>query len=214
LTRNLAATIATVALTVLSLAFASASFAEDNARGKVLFDLCKQCHGPAGGGMTLSLAPAIAGMDEWYVDRQLKNFKSGIRGLHADDLGGLRMYPMSQWLKTDEDIAAVSNYVANLTRVSPAATIEGGDAAKGAAAYGLCATCHGKEGEGVQLMNGPPLRGVSDWYLKTTLEKFKAGTRGANSKNPNEMMMRGMAMSLADEQAIKNVIAHIMTFNK
>ncbi|MFT5696654.1 MAG: mono/diheme cytochrome c family protein, partial [Myxococcota bacterium] len=90
LTRNLAATIATVALTVLSLAFASASFAEDNARGKVLFDLCKQCHGPAGGGMTLSLAPAIAGMDEWYVDRQLKNFKSGIRGLHADDLGGLR----------------------------------------------------------------------------------------------------------------------------
>jgi hypothetical protein len=28
------------------------------------------------------------------------------------------------------------------------------------------------------------------------------------------MMMRGMAMSLTDEQAMKNVIAHIMTLNK
>ena len=70
------------------------------------------------------------------------------------------------------------------------------------------------KGEGNQVMNGPPLAGMNDWYLMTTLQKFKDGVRGGNSANPTEMMMRGMAMSLADEQAMKNVIAHIMTLNK
>jgi len=200
-----------VAWTVLAVTTASA---EDNARGEVLFDLCKQCHGPEGGGMELSLAPAIAGLDQWYVESQLMKFRDGVRGMHHADLGGLRMYPMSLWLQEDEDLKAVSSYVANLPRVSPPTTIEGGDAAAGAAGYALCASCHGKEGEGNQTMNSPPLRGMSDWYLMTSLQKFKDGVRGANPKNPNEMMMRGMAMSLVDEQAMKNVVAHIMTMNK
>jgi cytochrome c553 len=163
--------------------------------------------------MQLSLAPAIAGLDEWYVQTQLEKFKAGVRGLHAQDVGGLRMYPMSQWLRNAEDITAVAAYVSGMPRTSLASTIEGGDAHKGATAYALCAACHGKEGEGNQTMNSPPLRGMSDWYLLTTMLKFKDGVRGSNAKNPTEMMMRGMALSLADEQAIKDVIAHIMTFN-
>ena len=213
MTRKLAATIAMVACTVLLLT-APAVHAEDDARGELLFDLCKQCHGPAGEGMALSLAPAIAGLDLWYVEMQLTKFKQGVRGLHADDLGGLRMYPMSQWLENEEDITAVSTYIANLPKASPHSTIEGGDAKAGATAYTLCAACHGAKGEGNQVMNGPPLAGMNDWYLMTTLQKFKDGVRGGNSANPTEMMMRGMAMSLADEQAMKNVIAHIMTLNK
>lgn len=209
--RKLAATIAMVALTVLTLTLAGPTFAEGNARGEVLFDLCKQCHGDVGEGMELSLAPAIAGLDQWYVDSQLKKFKEGVRGLHADDLGGLRMYPMSQWLVNDADVEAVAEYVASLPRVSPAATVEGGDAAAGETSYALCAACHGKDGEGNQTMNAPPLRGMSDWYLMTTLQKFKDGVRGSNSKNPNEMMMRGMALSLTDEAKVKDVVAHIMT---
>ena len=98
MTRKLAATIAMVAWTVLAVTTASA---EDNARGEVLFDLCKQCHGPEGGGMELSLAPAIAGLDQWYVESQLMKFRDGVRGMHHADLGGLRMYPMSLWLQED-----------------------------------------------------------------------------------------------------------------
>ena len=183
-------------------------------RGQVLYDLCKQCHGPDGGGMQLSLAPAIAGLDAWYVEAQLKMFKAGGRGLHADDLGGLRMYPMSLWLNSDEDISQVAAYVAGLPKVTQEPTIEGGDAAKGATAYTLCATCHGASGEGNKAMMSPPLAGMSDWYLITTLEKFKSGVRGTNPKNPMEMTMRGMSLSLADEQAVKDVVAHIMTFSK
>lgn len=213
MTRKLAATIAMVACTVLSVTALDAH-AEGNARGEILFDLCQQCHGADGEGMELSLAPSIAGLDKWYVESQLTKFKQGVRGLHAGDVGGLRMYPMSQWLENEQDIAAISDYVANLPRTEPHATVEGGDAAAGATAYKLCASCHGPEGEGNQTMNSPPLRGMSDWYLMTTLQKFKAGVRGANAKNPNEMMMRGMAMSLVDEQAMKNVVAHIMTLSK
>jgi len=220
LTRKVAATIASVACTALIVALAGLSLAEnggsssdgsDNGRGEVLFALCQQCHGSDGGGMELSLAPAIAGLDQWYVQAQLEKFKAGLRGLHAQDVGGLRMYPMSQWLANAEDIAAVSQYVSGLPRLSIESTLEGGDAQKGATSYVLCANCHGKEGEGNQQMNSPPLRNMSDWYLMTTMQKFKDGVRGSNVKNPTEMMMRGMALSLADEQAVKDVIAHIMT---
>ena len=38
--------------------------------------------------MPLSLAPTIAGLDQWYVEAQLKNYKSGLRGLHAEDTAG------------------------------------------------------------------------------------------------------------------------------
>jgi cytochrome c553 len=224
LNKKFAATLATVAWTLLTVALtaltlgvskaADAANDDDGTRGEVLFELCRQCHGAEGEGMELSLAPAIAGLDEWYVESQLTKFKQGVRGLHAQDLGGLRMYPMSQWLANEDDIRAVSSYIAGLARVAPATTLQGGDAHKGEAAYALCAACHGKEGEGIKTMNSPPLRGMSDWYLMTTLQKFKDGVRGGNAKNPNEMMMRGMALSLTDEQAMKDVIAHIMTLNK
>jgi cytochrome c oxidase subunit 2 len=213
LTRKVAATIASVAFAALIVALASPSLAESNQRGEDLFGLCQQCHGPEGAGMQLSLAPAIAGLDQWYVQVQLEKFKSGARGLHAQDLGGLRMYPMSQWLENTEDIAAVSEYVAALPVAELESTLEGGDAHKGETAYALCAACHGKVGEGNKTMNSPPLRGMSDWYLLTTIQKFKDGVRGTNSKNPTEMMMRGMALSLADDQAMKDVVAYIMTLN-
>ena len=89
----------------LTLCGAAAS-AENNERGRVLYGLCVHCHGEQGGGNALALAPAIAGLGEWYVKGQLEKFRSGIRGLHADDIAGLRMYPMSQMLGKDEDLAA------------------------------------------------------------------------------------------------------------
>ena len=60
-------------------------------------------------------------------------------------------------------------------------------------------------------MNAPRLAGTSDWYLLSSLQKYKAGTRGSNPANANAMLMRGMALSLTDEAAMKDVIAHIKT---
>lgn len=216
MTGKYVAMLAWIALTmaIAGPALAENAGAENAGRGEALYDLCKQCHGADGGGMELALAPAIAGLDEWYVEAQLKAFKSGARGLHHLDVAGRRMYPMSLWLTTDEDIAAVAGYVAGMPGSYPETTLEGGDPAKGAASYTICASCHGAAGEGNKVMNAPPLASMSDWYLQTSLQKYKAGIRGGNPKNPNAMLMRGMSMTLVDEQAIKDVIAHIMTLRK
>jgi cytochrome c oxidase subunit 2 len=190
-------------------AMPAAAIADDNERGRVLFDLCKQCHGEDGQGMQMALAPAIAGLDQWYVEAQLNNFKKGARGMHPDDVGGMRMYPMSLWLRTDEDVKAVASYIASLPATKPAPVVEGGDAAKGKEHYKVCSACHGPDGKGNQSMNAPSLVGASDWYLETQLMNFRAGIRGGNMNNPNSMMMRGMSMSLPDDQAVKDVVAHI-----
>ena len=144
---------------------AGQAFAEDAAvlaRGQQLFELCAQCHAGNGGGNSKFLAPAIAGMPAWYVEMQLKNFKSGIRGLHAEDTGGLRMYPMSQWLRTEADQKAVSVYVAALPETDPTGELDGeGDASRGAGYYAVCSACHGAAGEGNQGMGAPPLEAVA-----------------------------------------------------
>ena len=62
-------------------------------------------------------------------------------------------------------------------------------------------------------MNAPRVAHMNDWYLRSQIERFKAGIRGGNPKNTNAVMMRGMALSLADDQAIKDVVAHIMSMN-
>lgn len=185
----------------------------DNERGAALFDLCTQCHGEQGQGKELYLAPAIAGMGEWYVTSQLQMFRSGARGLHHADVGGMRMVPMSRYLTNDADVKAVAAHVASLPKTTPAVAVYGGDAAKGQAAYALCAACHGADGKGNQQMNAPRLAGTSDWYLLKALQKYKDGTRGSNPANATAMLMRGMAMSLADEQAMKDIVAHINTLS-
>ena len=59
-------------------------------------------------------------------------------------------------------------------------------------------------------MGSPPIAGQADWYLLSSLKKLKAGTRGSY---PNAVVMRGMAGTLADEQAMKDVIAYVMSLS-
>ena len=66
-------------------------------RGAALYGKCVNCHGENGHGKTLALAPAIAGLPQWY-ERQLYNFKFGIRG-YDTDLEGHRMRPMARMLR-------------------------------------------------------------------------------------------------------------------
>lgn len=190
---------------------AQAPTAEQLSRGEDLFHLCAQCHGPAGGGDRLALAPSIAGLDAWYVEAQLTKFREGSRASHFDDLAGMRMRGMARWLKTPEDVKAASAYVASLPKVRPAPTVTGGDATRGAALYATCAACHGQEGEGVQAIGGPALNHASDWYLLTQIKNYQQGIRGSDPRDIQGSAMRPMAMTLPDEQAVKDVLAHIAT---
>lgn len=206
-----------VSLSVIALAIAMATpqavAADDLARGRQLYDLCAQCHGEDGDGAQLYLAPAIAGLDDWYVKSQLLVFQSGARGTNWQDVGGLRMHPMSRWLRSDADVAAVSAYVATLPKVNPVPVVEGGNVEAGKTLFATCAACHGAAGEGDEAKNSPPLAHMSDWYLVSALEKYKAGIRGSNPQNTNAVLMRGMSNILVNDQAIKDVVAYITTLN-
>ncbi len=199
----------------LSIAFimggAGGTRAED--RGEVYYDVCQQCHGTDGGGNQLFLAPAIAGMQEWYVAAQLRKFRRRIRGAHFDDVAGLRMGPMARTLPDDEAVDQVAAYVAALPSTQPKPVLHGGDPAKGQQLYTLCATCHGTKGEGLQALNGPRLTHTNDWYLADQMYKFQTGIRGGNPNDVTGILMRPMSLGL-DDQGVKDVIAYILTLSE
>ena len=202
-----------LACVVLGALLASGAQAQDLARGEQLFSLCAHCHGDQGQGSAMALAPSIGGLEKWYIVKQLQNFKDGVRAVHFDDLAGMRMRPMARWLKTPEDVDAVASYVSTLPPVPIEITLVGGDPARGAQLYATCAGCHGPQGEGVEPVGAPSLRHTSDWYQRTQIRNFQQGIRGADPRDPGGAAMRGMSMLLADDQAIKDVLAHIATLS-
>jgi cytochrome c oxidase subunit 2 len=64
------------------------------------------------------------------------------------------------------------------------------------------------------LLNAPPIARADDWYILSSLKKFKGGIRGSNPKDITGAQMIGMAGTLPDEQAMLDVIAHIKTLSK
>lgn len=187
--------------------------ADDLERGEALYKLCAQCHGPAGAGNPSIAAPPIAGLPAWYVESTVTKFRTGVRGKHPDDMAGLRMRPMARTLRSEEDVAAVAAYVGSLPPTDPEATLEGGDAARGKVLYTPCTACHGPAGAGNQALFAPSLQHTADWYMLSQLQKFKSGLRGTNPDDTTGKLMRPMSLTLVDEQAMKDVVAYILTLN-
>jgi cytochrome c oxidase subunit 2 len=92
-----------------------------------------------------------------------------------------------------------------------AVAVHAADAAAGKSAYSVCSTCHAANGGGNQSLNAPRLTGQLDWYLKRQLQAFKDGIRGTAAGDIYGAQMRPMAMTLANEAAIDNVVAYIGT---
>ena len=87
-----------------------------------------------------------------------------------------------------------------------------GNAQVGAAQYAVCAACHGQQGEGMQALRAPKIAGQEPWYIRRQIASYKAGLRGAHEDDQWGRTMAPMAMTLADDAAVENVIAHIQTF--
>ena len=189
---------------------ASVSVTSSTENGKTLYGVCASCHGADGGGNKALNAPRISGQKAWYIARQLTNFKSGIRGSHEKDIYGQQMRPMSMTLANDQMVADVSAYVSTLKSLASPPTIKG-DATAGKAAYAICASCHGANGEGNKALNAPAIAGQNDWYIVRQLYNFKNGIRGVDPKDSYGQQMRPMAMTLPDDKAINNIAAYIST---
>lgn len=199
-------------LAVLAAGGLAAPAGAQSDRGAQIFQFCAQCHGADATGNEQFLAPNLTGLPEWYLLAQLENFRAGLRGMHPDDVSGLRMMPMARIFRgetAETDMQAVVAHIAALPEKTPAPALSGGDAARGAQLYQVCAACHGPDGQGMQALNAPPLTQESDWYLLSSLQRYKEGIRSNDPRNANAQIMKGMAATLADEQAMKDVIAYI-----
>lgn len=96
---------------LMALPVATARAEGDADRGEKLFQICSTCHGEDARGKVDNQAPQLAGQHSWYLIRQLKNFKAGIRGSDPKDQYGAMMRPMAATLQTDQDIEDVVAYI-------------------------------------------------------------------------------------------------------
>ncbi|MBD2857859.1 c-type cytochrome [Spongiibacter sp. KMU-158] len=67
-------------------------------------NLCGACHGPEAEGNELLSAPALAGVDDWYLLRQFKHFENGLRGADESEKYAYQMGLMGKVLP-DADVA-------------------------------------------------------------------------------------------------------------
>lgn len=193
--------------------YSSAYAGGDATVGKALFAPCTACHGQNAEGNPALKAPVLAGQEDWYLSRQLNYFKTGLRGADERDTFGLQMRPMAMILATDQAVEDVVAYIQTLPPAHASPTLDG-DPQKGQTLYQLCATCHGQQAEGNPAYQAPRLAHQHDGYLLTQLKHFKAGIRGKAPNDTFGMQMQAVTMTLADEQAMKHVIAYIKTLDQ
>ena len=82
--------------------------------GRALYATCAACHGADGNGLEALGGPALTVTNDWYLVRQLQNFKAGIRGSHPDDTFGAQMRAAAQVLSDDDAIRDVVAYINSL----------------------------------------------------------------------------------------------------
>ena len=188
----------------------AAQAAGDATAGKSLYAVCTACHGLQAEGNRALNAPKLSGQGDWYLKRQLKNYKQGARGTHDKDVFGKMMAPMAATLVDDAAIDNVVAYIGTLPDKPAPATVAG-SANKGQRHFVTCGACHGPGGRGVQAMNAPALAGMSDWYLVTQLKNFKQGIRGTHAKDMYGPQMASLAGMLTNDQVIDDLVAYIDT---
>jgi cytochrome c oxidase subunit 2 len=189
----------------------SANVAVDTVAGAALYSTCAACHGASGEGNLALNAPKLAGQQGWYLQRQLKNFKQGVRGTHQNDTYGAQMVPFAGMLADEAAVRNLVAYIETMPDTRPAPTMTAGNAAHGAVIYRTCAACHGESGQGLQAMEAPRLAQMSDWYLARQLKNFKEGVRGSHHQDFYGSQMVLITGAVADSGAISDLVSHINT---
>ncbi|MFN4292486.1 MAG: c-type cytochrome [Permianibacter sp.] len=182
---------------------ASTAQAGDAAAGKAKSAVCAACHGADGNSAT-PMWPKLAGQNEAYLLKQLKEFKKGMETQGAQGRYEPSMSPMAAPL-SETDMADLAAYFAS-QKVQYAGVkkeylevgqklYRGGDMARGVPA---CTACHGPDGKGMGSAQFPAVGGQQIDYTINQLKAFRAGQR----KNDPNGMMRGAAKNLTDEQIV------------
>ena len=86
----------------------------DAGKGRANYSTCAACHGVRGEGNIALGSPALTGLNDWYLVRQLKNFRDGARGGQPGDTYGMQMRASAGLLSDDQAINDVVKYILTL----------------------------------------------------------------------------------------------------
>ena len=199
---------------LVALSSVSAVQAADANAGKEKSATCSACHGPTGVSAS-PMFPNLAGQNDAYIIKQLKDFKSGARtdammapmaaNLSEADMADLAAHfsglpsaneqaAASASAGSSSDAAPASAPAAGNVEIvasTPASAIYAGNVAAGKDKALVCAACHGADGNSLVPMY-PSLAGQSANYIAKQLADFKSGNR----KDP---VMAGMVAALSKE---------------
>tara|TARA_R110002072_G_scaffold269868_3_gene429526 strand:+ start:71822 stop:73186 length:1365 start_codon:yes stop_codon:yes gene_type:complete len=185
--------------------------ATDLAAGQQSYAVCASCHGQNGEGNRAMNAPKLAGLQPWYIDRQLRYYQQGVRGANPDDSFGQMMAPMANMVNSDAGRRNVAAYISGLPQ-SPPATSVSGDTERGMRIYKAnCAACHGDDGKGSWATDAPALAGMDDWYLAVQLNNYRNGVRGTHRGDDYGYQMTSMVKAMRTQQQQDDVISYINT---
>lgn len=180
--------------------------AGDAAAGQAKTAVCAACHG-ADGNSAIPNFPKLAGQNEKYLVKQMKDIKAGARPV-------VEMTGLLDNL-SDQDLENIAAYFAKQNvQIGHAAAdqVEAGEkiyragiAGKGVAA---CTACHSPNGTGTNSAAFPAVGGQHAAYVEKQLKMF----RNADRNNDPNSMMRDIAAKLSDAE-IKAVSSYIQGLN-
>ena len=176
------------------------------------YSYCTVCHGSKLAGNQAIAAPALAGIEPWYLTGQIKSFRDHQRGENSVlDPAGAEMGTVARELG-DERIDAIQRYINRLSGESkgePRPVSVTGNAANGQRLYAAhCVACHGAHAEGNVALHAPSLARLNDWYIVASFRKFQSGGRGTSADQ-----MRQIAAALPNEFPINDVSSYLMTLH-
>ena len=86
----------------------------DASRGEQLYATCAVCHGANGEGNEALGSPGLADRSDWYLAKQIRNYRSGVRGSNPADTYGIQMRAAASVLPDDDAVNDIVAYLNTL----------------------------------------------------------------------------------------------------
>jgi cytochrome c553 len=189
----------------------SATTMADNSVQQVI-NSCNHCHSDGHNAMThLSVAPVLDGMPDWYIEKQMENFRTGKRFSRGNDANEINTAHQSQALNEDT-LSLVADYYDELELRFAQSTVRPssltGQSEQGAALFeDRCANCHTSM-IGRFLTDSPKITHLEGDYLVKQLEAFKNGERQFFDENKHQRKMVERIKKLSTQDLL-DIVSYI-----
>jgi cytochrome c553 len=179
--------------------------AADLANGERINGVCAFCHGMFGQGTPSMVAPRLADLPEWYLQKAIGDFRNHVR------MDPLMMRTTGLDKMSEKDVEDIAAYLSSLGLTRDPAfniTTNRGSVEAGEEIFQQdCKDCHGHDGYGKERKDAPPLAGQQHQYIRSTIDLFKSKKRHHDNDPDDETFVD------YTEEDLTNVVAYITTLD-